>query len=135
MAISGCDQEHSRWLETWTGKGTALNRFYDFVEMVVNDLNDRFPGRIFTFTMDNLNVHKNPLVMGLILNGGHRVVYRAPYWSVDGAIEYVFNTIHTMVEVLFNNINNLDDLITVVDHIITLLPTFQPYLQHVVFEY
>ena len=71
LAISGCDNVALRWLETWTGEGTTLNCFYDFVERIINDLNDRLPDRVFTFTMDNLNVHKNPMVMGLILNGGH----------------------------------------------------------------
>jgi transposase len=34
---------------------------------------------------------------GLITGAGagHRYLFRAPYWSVDGPIEYVFNTIHT----------------------------------------
>ena len=111
LGISGCDIDRSRWLETWTGEGTTLNWFYDFVERVVDDINERFPGRVFTFTMDNLNVHKNALVMGLIIDGGHRVVYRAPYWVVNGAMEYVFNTVHTLVEVLFNQMQNMEDSI------------------------
>lgn len=29
----------------------------------------------------------------LIFQAGHRLVFRAPYYPVDGPIEYVFNTI------------------------------------------
>ena len=39
LGISGYDIDRSRWLDTWTGEGTALNRFYDFVERVVDDVN------------------------------------------------------------------------------------------------
>ena len=73
--------------------------------------------------------------MGLILNSGHRVVYRAPYWAVDGSIEYVFNTIHSLVEVLFNTITTLDELKAVVDDIVTTMPSFQSYFEHVGFNY
>jgi transposase len=45
--------------------------------------------------MDNLNIHKHFIIRDLIAHAGHKIVYRAPYWSCDGAIEYVFNTIHT----------------------------------------
>ena len=41
--------------------------------------------------MDNLNFHKSQIVQNLIHTNGHQFVFRAPYWSCDGAIEYVFN--------------------------------------------
>lgn len=44
--------------------------------------------------MDNLNIHKQPMILDMIEDAGHRGVFCAPYWSCDGAIEYVFNTIH-----------------------------------------
>ena len=58
-------------------------------------LNVKRPGVNYCFTMDNLSIHKNPIITALVENAGHCVVYCAPYWSCDGAIEYVFNTIHT----------------------------------------
>ena len=85
--------------------------------------------------MDNLNVHKNPLVIGLILNAGHQVVFRAPYWSVDGAIEYVFNTVHTLLEILFDNIADMDELILCVENVIASIQSFTSYLEHVGFVY
>jgi hypothetical protein len=33
------------------------------------------------------------LIQQVIRDAGHRVVYRAPYYAVDGPIEYIFNTI------------------------------------------
>jgi hypothetical protein len=29
-------------------------------------------------------IHKHPIICDLIDDSGHRVVYRAPYWSCDG---------------------------------------------------
>ena len=84
LAVNGYDEGWSKWLETWKDEETTLNRFYDFIDRVVNDLNDRFPGQVCTFTIDNLNIHKDALVMELIINGGHQVIYCASYWPVDG---------------------------------------------------
>lgn len=44
MAISGCDVTPSRWVDTWTGEGTTLHRFYAFILRIVNDIDKRFPG-------------------------------------------------------------------------------------------
>ena len=68
--------------------------------------------------MDNLNVHRNQLVEDIIFDAGHRVVYRAPYWSVDGAIEYVFNTIHTKLQQRYQQISNMVELVNRVNLII-----------------
>ena len=87
--------------------------------------------------MDNLNIHKNPIITDFIENVGHHVVYRAPYWSCDGAIEYVFNTIHTKLQ-MSNKITGattLDDLRDKLDDIILHMSTtsFRPYFVHVGF--
>ena len=60
--------------------------------------------------MDNLNSHKHPLVLNEILNRGHKCVFRAPYWAVDGAIEYVFNTMNTMLMIHYNELRTIGDL-------------------------
>jgi len=109
-AISGDNNDPMRWLETWTGEGTTLHRFLMFVHRVCEDLSVRHPGRTFCFTMDNLNVHKNVLVIQEIMNHGYRVVFRAPYWSCDGAIEYVFCTIHSYLLKHHGDVANLDAL-------------------------
>ncbi len=54
-------------------------------------------------------------VRDLIAHAGHRIEYRAPYWSCYGAIEYVFNTIHTELEmddgVAMENVDDLENRI------------------------
>jgi len=56
------------------------------------------PGKSFLFTMDNLHIHKHPVILNLIHRRNHCVIFWAPYWSCDGAIEYIFNTIQTKLQ-------------------------------------
>ena len=65
------------------------------------------PGRSFLFTMDNLNFHRHPVTTNLIYARGHCVVFRAPYWSCDGAIEYVFNTLQMRLQMEINRVDNV----------------------------
>lgn len=103
----------------------------DFIEWLA--LNR--PGRTFCFMMDNLNIHKHPLILDLIEDSGHRVVFRAPYWSCDGPIEYVFNTIHVKLQMNDNGVSTVDELINEIDNIIFNMvdASFNPYFRHVGF--
>ena len=83
---------------------------YIFLGRVIDRLTIDHPVRSFCFTMDNLNTHKNPMVLNLIPGEGHRYLFRAPYWSVNGPIEYIFNTIHTHRLSFFTQIHDLDQL-------------------------
>jgi hypothetical protein len=87
--------------------GTDMQHFYGFMVELIDYLDTNFPGRGFCFTMDSLNIHnhKHPMVLYLIYNSGHRVVFRAPYWSCDGPIEYVFNTIQTHLQMQYNAVH------------------------------
>jgi hypothetical protein len=69
--------------------GTTIERFYKFIDLILDDLAQNHTGRLFVFTMDNLSAQKNPLVTNRILNSGHRYLFHTPYRPVDGAIEYV----------------------------------------------
>ena len=40
---------------------------------------------------------------------GHRYEIRAPYWPVDGAIEYVFNAIQPNLRIYFNRLETGDN--------------------------
>ena len=91
LAICGDNVGRMHWHEQWMERGTTIERFYDFIDHIIDDLDQNHPGRSFVFTMDNLSAHKNPLVTNRILMAGHRYVFCAPYWPVDGAVEYVFN--------------------------------------------
>ena len=134
LAICGDNNDPMRFSHLWTGEGTTLLIYYNFMRSIIDELERRHPGRSFCFTKDNLNVHKNPIIMDLISNAGHRVVFRAPYYAVDGAIEYVFNTLQTNLMVEYNNLHSLDDLRNTVNLIIGAILTFRPYFEHVGFN-
>jgi hypothetical protein len=70
----------------WT-KATTIERFYEFIEGIMSDIKQNHPGRSFIIKMDNLSAHKNPLVKNWILMAGHRHIFCAPYWPVDGVVE------------------------------------------------
>ena len=75
------------------------------------------------------------MIFNLIYGPGH-VVFRAPYWSCDGLIEYVFNTIHYKLQMAEDGKDNIDELMELVDDIIfqiTAHSSFQ-YFVHVGFN-
>eukprot|EP00957_Ditylum_brightwellii_P010822 820370-Ditylum_brightwellii.AAC.1 len=75
-----------RWVKTWCDEGTTVEIYAEFIQSILDDLEAHHPGRSFVFTQDNLNTHKCALIEGMILGAGHRLVYQAPYYAVDGAI-------------------------------------------------
>ena len=91
MAISGDERvgEAFSFHRCFTEGGTNLWRFFNYMQDLMDWLDINRPGRSFLFTMDNLNLHRHPVTTNLIYARGHRIVFRAPYWSCDGAIEYV----------------------------------------------
>jgi hypothetical protein len=102
---------------------------------LIHDLGQVFPNRSFCFTMDNLNIHKHFIIRNSIANAGHRIVYRAPYWSCDGAIEYVFNTIHTELEMDDGvAMEKIDDLENRINNIVGGLPGFRRYFLNAGFK-
>ncbi len=110
MAILADRNYDMEWHDIWPQEegGTDLYCVYVFIQRVVAQLAADHPGRLFCFTMDNLNTHHHLMVLGLITGAGHCYLFRAPYWSVDGPIEYVFNTIHTHLLSYFTEIQTLD---------------------------
>lgn len=107
MAVAGEDDEDGisdRWYDLWEDGGTTNERFYEFVERIINGIGPGTEERRRCFTMDNLNAHLNPTVLGLIINFGHRVLFRAPYYPVDGPIEYVFNTLQNILCIYMRDI-------------------------------
>jgi transposase len=133
LCIGGDDNDPVTFHETWTGSGTTLWRFYNYIERLLEHLAQHHVGKTYVFTMDNLNVHKNPVVEDLIESAGHSVIYRAPYWSVDGAIEYVFNTIHTKLQQKYQQISTFDGLENEINLIIGGFQSFKKYFVHVGF--
>ena len=135
MAISADGKYNMAWHDIWPQEegGTDVYRVYTFFRRVIDRLTIDDPGRFFCFTMDNLNTHKNPMVLNLITGEGHRYLFRAPYWSVDGLIEYVFNTIHTHLLSFFTQIHDLDQLENCLIEIIGDMGGFERYFSTLVF--
>ncbi len=63
------------------------------------------------FRMDNLNLHRSPIVTNLIHSYGHQIVYHTPYWSCDGAIKYVFSTTLTKLQMDPEAVDNICGLV------------------------
>ena len=63
----------------------------------------------------------------LIFLAGHRLVFRAPYYPVDGPIEYVFNTIQIDLRINWAEIEDGPSLIAAVHSAIGEIQLFVPY--------
>ena len=135
MAVSGNPVNPDRWFEIWNVGGTTIARFYAFIERIIADIGQGTPGNRYCFTMDNLDAHTNDAVQALIFNAGHRIVFRAPYHPVDGAIEYIFNIIQCALCIRMREIIDTNDFIRHLRQIITNMPAFSPFFEHVRFIY
>ena len=89
--------------------------------------------RTFLFTMDYLNFHRHPIVSNLIYGRGHHAVFSAPYWSCDGSIEYVFNTVQTRLQMDVHGVDTVFDLVNKINTIVGNMPSFKHYFMHVGF--
>ena len=71
----------------------------------------------------------------MVQQSGHGIVFQAPYWSCDGAIDYVFNTIHTFLEMDDGALmENVDALVNRINLIIGSMGSFRRYFLHVGFN-
>jgi hypothetical protein len=62
-------------------------------------------------------------------------VFRAPYWARDGAIEYVFKTIHTYLEMDDGHaMADVGALVNRINLIIGSMASFRRYFLHVGFQ-
>jgi hypothetical protein len=133
LAICGDNVGRMHWHEQWMDGGTTIERFFGFIDAIMNDFELNHPGRLFVITMDNLNTHKNFLVTNWKLMGGHRYVFHAPYWPVDGAVEYVFNAIPYKLRIIFNPLETMDDLRNRMNLMVSGIQSFYQYFEHVGF--
>ena len=140
LAICGEDgggvigPDSRRWVDTWLEGGTTVNKMLEFVRTILQDIGQGTPNNFYVFTMDNLNSHKNAAVIALIHLCGHGVVYRAPYWPVDGAIEFVFNTIQTLIRSRMYEIRTSNEMVNEIHRAIASIETFANYFIHVGFN-
>ena len=107
--------------------GTTVADTYNFVLRILTDIGEGTPERRRLFTFDNLLAHTNPVVIGLILQWGHCVCLRAQYYPVNGAVEYVFNTLQHNLTIKMANITNDEQLRTEVNNTIGSILNFVNY--------
>ena len=132
MAISGDPQLGYRWTDIQEGRGgTTFAEFYNMIDRISLDLNQRQPGHRFVFLMDNLNIHHNAMISILLQARGHEVVYRAPYTPKDGPIEYVFNTLESALVWKMHEISTAADVARVLGEKIRSIREFSRYFRHV----
>ena len=131
MGVSGEDgteaQPSRRWRMMWLDGGTTIQRVVTFVEMILADIGQGNQHRRYCFMMDNLNAHHNRAVAALIQASGHRLVFRAPYYPVDGPIEYIFNTLQAKLRVNMHDIIDGATLINEIGNAIQSMDDFSPY--------
>ena len=106
----------------------------EVVRFILVDIGLRTNDRRRTFTMDNLSLHHSLQTATIIHNAGHRLAFRAPYYSVDGPIEYVFNTIQCALRINNHLISDGSSLIDEMRNATTNIKTFKPYFIHCVFH-
>ena len=122
--ISGDPDNLHRWYEIQSGHGTTLTLFVDIIRRIIADIGTGTSIRRHCFTFDNLSSHLHPPVFALIYEAGHRVIARAPYWPVDSAIKYVFNTLQVLLCENLLDIKGHDDLVNHIKNIIANFGTF-----------
>ena len=103
-----------------------------FIGEILDTLPHGDEGRRYCFIMDNLYSHRAPQVRNMIDAAGHRLVFRAPYWAVDGPIEYIFNTIQNTLTINMPRIRNVDDLINELNNAVARIPQkeLQRHFEH-----
>lgn len=119
-----------RYMKVWADGGTTEDRFVDFIREIVDDLPHGDEGRRFCFTMDNLNAHHGARVKAAIYSRGHRLVFRAPYYPVDGPIEYVFNTLQQELNQRMHYIKDGTDLRHELFGATQRIYNYQPYFRN-----
>ncbi len=72
-------------------------------------------------------------MINLIHLYGHRIVYRAPHLSCDGAIEYIFPTIQTKLQMDPEVVDSIHKLVNRINGIVGDMTLFKPYFLHVQF--
>ena len=135
MSISGDERAGQTFSfhRCYTEGGTDLLQLFNFMLELCDWLDAHRPGRSFLFTMDNLNIHKHPVILNLIHGRNHRMIFWAPCWSCDGAIEYIFNTIQTKLQMDVYGVDTVFNMVNKIHTIVGEMPSFKHYFIHVGF--
>ena len=100
---------------------------------ILEDIGPATQENWYCFTMDNLNSHTNVGFVVMIHAYGHCVVFRAPYYAVDGPIEYILNSLQTLICAQLHYVVDGNSLVAALHQSIQALVDFVPYFSHVGF--
>ena len=130
MAISG-DITDDRLVDFDGRAGTTVRNFYDLVLRILQTIGRGTAQRRRQFTMHNLIAHKNPVILQMIYEWGHRICFRDPYYPVDDTIENVFNNLQQDLTIRLHVIKKGDDLHREVMDFIGAMHTFVNYFLNI----
>lgn len=130
MAISADPNDGWRHLIMEERAETEIVEFVDFICDIIISIGPGTHARRRCFIMDNLASHRNALIRQMIINAGHRLLFRAPYYPVDGPIEFVFNTIQQRLTEYQYTITDGVHLRQAVQTIVTSINDFAEYFVH-----
>jgi hypothetical protein len=116
MGISG-GPDNERWVSFLQKASTVILDFANLINA----------HRRRCFIMDNLSSHMNAYIRQIVNTAGHRIVFRAPCYPVDGSIEFVFNTIERALGSYFYTVRTDNELMQAVYTEIGKMETFVPY--------
>ncbi len=105
LAICGDNVGQMRWHGQWMEGGTTIERFYGFIDHILDNLDQNHPGRSFVFTMDNLSAH----------------------------VEYVFNAIQSKLRIYFYRLETMDNLRNRINLTVGGIFSFHQYFEQVGF--
>ena len=126
LAISG-DLNGDRWLDYLTGEEPDVLRMIKFMRYVIVDIGLGTVQRRDCFTMDNLSSQHNLQMATIILNAGHRIVFRVTYYPVDSPIAYVFNIIQGTLQISTRLIEHDPTLVEELSNVVTVIPNVHNY--------
>lgn len=130
MAISADPNDGRRFHTLEQRAGTGNAEFAAFIQDVLNGIGFGSVARRRCFIMDNLVSHHSAAIRQMIVTAGHRMVFRAPYYPVDGPIEFVFNTIEQRLSDYQYVVLDGNSLRQAVNTIITTMDHFEEYFIH-----
>ena len=67
------------------------------------------------------------IILSMSLQAGHRLAFRAPYHPIDGPIEYVFNTVQSILTL---NMHNITDGPTLRQEILNAVGAIQSFVNY-----
>lgn len=130
MAISADPNDRIRHHTIEQRAGTGNIEMAAFIRNLLTIVGPGTPARRRCFIMDNLTSHHSAYVRQIIVNAGHRLVFRAPYYPVDGPIEFVFNTIEQRLNDYQYTVTTGGQLVQAVNTIVTGMHDFENYFIH-----